>query len=101
MYCKSCGAENDDDAKFCVKCGVRVPSVRTSETSRVGENLESPSLQNQIAPRLTDPTTATGGFRENSQTSSYQSPESYRQPAVREDHTLNAYQLPRFVVPPS
>ena len=43
MYCRKCGAENADHAKFCGKCGaelVQIPQEEKSAEKKVEENLQ-------------------------------------------------------------
>jgi uncharacterized membrane protein YvbJ len=38
MYCPKCGAEHNDDAIFCSKCGYE---MRDGERDRIWDNLKS------------------------------------------------------------
>jgi len=56
MICKTCGKENDDDAKYCNECGARLAaedSAGASDSLRVGELIYS-AYRHSEAGRLED-----------------------------------------------
>lgn len=42
MYCKKCGADNKDNARFCCKCGepIEIRDIPVSETEKITEDAE-------------------------------------------------------------
>lgn len=42
MYCKKCGTKNDEDARFCFKCGAALTNLDSSVNviNRIEENVE-------------------------------------------------------------
>lgn len=44
MYCAKCGTQNDDDSKFCIKCGIDIQG----DTGSVNKDIESPKRLGNI-----------------------------------------------------
>lgn len=59
MYCPSCGQLNDDSAKFCKKCGEKLPNIDTGITSQpIHRTTEA---QNTAINESTSPLASTKG----------------------------------------
>src|SRR5919202_6378736 len=68
IACPSCGADNVEGTRFCVKCGTTLPTAPAPETWR-----QSGDLGGQQQPSGTP----SGGFAPGSQPGGYSTPDPY------------------------
>ena len=50
MYCGSCGAEREDDARFCKRCGTALKDPPTEEEAPADE--PPPHVENYLVPAI-------------------------------------------------
>ncbi len=48
MFCKNCGKENDDDAKFCTSCGCNLGEEAKEEVTTVAEDTEKTASESSV-----------------------------------------------------
>ncbi|HZH30741.1 MAG TPA: TM2 domain-containing protein [Pyrinomonadaceae bacterium] len=100
MFCKSCGEGNDDDAQFCVKCGLKIQVAYSPEAWRDEDVLDRRPGTNEKPLRDHNPVRPAGASSQNSLPTIYTDPVSYDQPVHHNYPVQNSYQPPVYVVTP-
>lgn len=49
MYCKNCGAQNEDNAKFCTSCGIKIENIKQEEVNEEYQDFFDESDQNSYS----------------------------------------------------
>src|SRR5687768_9524827 len=93
MFCKSCGAQNDDDAQYCVTCGLKVAQSYTPEVWRDATNLNT-SLISPAAPQKSEnPFITKADYPRGNGTVGERNAHAYMQPVPRQDEPYGSYQI--------